>query len=176
MSWSDGYNADTEYTSHFFAELAPPLLDLAALTAGVMPPEREGGRFRYCELGCGNGMSTAILAASHPNAEFVGIDFMPVHVANARRAAKRGGLKNARFLELSFADACREDLGSFDYIVAHGLLSWVPPQGRAELLHDIELALGAVQVAGELGVRYALQVAEGLVEGDAQPEVGGDVA
>ena len=134
MSWSDGYNADTEYTSHFFAELAPPLLDLAALTAGVMPPEREGGRFRYCELGCGNGMSTAILAASHPNAEFVGIDFMPVHVANARRAAKRGGLKNARFLELSFADACREDLGSFDYIVAHGVLSWVSPQGRAEMV------------------------------------------
>ncbi|MER2539458.1 MAG: class I SAM-dependent methyltransferase [Azonexus sp.] len=134
MSWSEGYMADTEYTSHYFAELAPPLLDLAALTAGVMPPERENGRFRYCELGCGNGMTTNILAACYPNAEFVGIDFMPVHIANSRRAAKRGGLKNARFLELSFADAAKEDLGQFDYIVAHGVYSWVSPQNRQEMV------------------------------------------
>ncbi|MBP6513944.1 MAG: methyltransferase regulatory domain-containing protein [Steroidobacteraceae bacterium] len=134
MNWSDGYVSDAEYTSHYYAELAPPHLDFAALAAGVMPPDRSGGRFRYCELGCGNGMSTTILAASNPDAEFVGIDFMPVHIANSRKAARRGGLTNVQFRELSFADACREDLGQFDYIVAHGVYSWITPENRAEMV------------------------------------------
>lgn len=134
MNWSEGYVADAEYTSHYFAELAPAHLDLAALTAGVMPPERADGQFRYCELGCGNGMTTNIIAACHPGAEFVGIDFMPVHVANAKRAARRGGLENVQFYELSFADACKENLGQFDYIVAHGVYSWISPQARGELI------------------------------------------
>lgn len=134
MTWSDGYVADAEYTSHYYAELAPPHLDMAALQAGVMPPDREDGRFRYCELGSGNGMSTNILAACHPNAEFVGIDFMPVHIANSRKMAKRGGLKNVQFHELSFADACAENLGQFDYIVAHGIYSWISPENRKEMV------------------------------------------
>lgn len=134
MNWSYGYASDAEYTSHYYAELAPPHLDLAALSAGVMPPDRTDGRFRYCELGCGNGMSTNILAASHPEAEFVGIDFMPVHIANSRKVAKQGGLANARFCELSFADACREDFGQFDYIVAHGVYSWITPENRREMV------------------------------------------
>lgn len=134
MSWADGYVADAEYTSHYFPELAPPHLDMAALSAGVLPPEREGGRFRYCELGCGNGMSTNLLAACFPNAEFVGIDFMPVHIANSRRVAKKAGLRNVDFYELSFADACAQDLGQFDYIVAHGVYSWISPQNRLEMV------------------------------------------
>lgn len=134
MNWSDGYVADAEYTSHYYAELAPPHLDMAALQAGFMPPDREDGRFRYCELGSGNGMSSNILAACHPNAEFVGIDFMPVHIANSRKMAKKAGLKNVRFHELSFADACAEDFGQFDYIVAHGIYSWISPENRQEMV------------------------------------------
>lgn len=134
MTWSDGYIADAEYTSHYYSELAPPHLDMAALLAGVLPPDREDGRFRYCELGCGNGMSTNILAACHPNAEFVGIDFMPVHIANSRKAAKKAGLENVTFHELSFAEACAENLGQFDYIVAHGIYSWISPENRKEMV------------------------------------------
>lgn len=134
MSWADGYVADAEYTSHYFPELAPPHLDMAALSAGVLPPEREGGRFRYCELGCGNGMSTNLLAACFPNAEFVGIDFMPVHIANSRRVAKKAALKNVKFHELSFSDAGTQDLGQFDYIVAHGVYSWISPENRLEMV------------------------------------------
>lgn len=134
MNWTDGYVADAEYTSHYYAELAPPHLDFVALSAGVMPPDREQGRFRYCELGCGNGMSTNILAACHPNAEFVGIDFMPVHIANCRKIAKRAGLKNVKFHELSFGDACKENFGQFDYIVAHGIYSWITPENRQEMV------------------------------------------
>lgn len=134
MNWNDGYVTDAEYTSHYFAELSPSHLDYLALASGVLPPEREDGRFRYCELGCGNGMTTAVLAACHPQAQFVGIDFMPVHIANARRAAKQGGLSNVQFLEMSFQQACDEPFEPFDYIVAHGVYSWITAENRAEMV------------------------------------------
>lgn len=134
MNWTYGYAADTEYTSQYFAEMTPAHLDLMALTAQVLPPEHDAGRYRYCELGCGNGMSTALLAAANPQAEFVGIDFMPVHIANARRAARRGGLKNVQFLEMSFAQACDHEFEPFDYIVAHGVYSWISPANRLEMV------------------------------------------
>jgi len=134
MNWNDGYVTDAEYTSHFFPELSPAHLDYLALATGVLPPEREDGKFRFAELGCGNGMTSAVLAACHPNAQFVGIDFMPVHIANARRAAKRAGLSNVEFLEMSFADACAQNFEPFDYIVAHGVYSWITPQNRAEMV------------------------------------------
>lgn len=134
MSWAEGYVADAEYTSNYYAELAPPHLDFAMLSAGIMPPDREGGRFRYCELGCGNGMSTNILAACHPNAEFVGIDFMPTHIANSRHMAKKANLSNVQFYELSFSDACQQDFEPFDYIVAHGIYSWIMPEHREDMI------------------------------------------
>lgn len=134
MSWSDGYVADTAYTHHYYAELAPPHLDLMALTAGVQPPEGAGGSFRYCELGCGNGMSTNLLAAANPAATFVGIDFMPVHVATANQVARRAGISNVQFLEMSFAEACKQSFEPFDYIVAHGVYSWITPANRAEMV------------------------------------------
>lgn len=134
MNWTYGYAADAEYTSQYFAEMTPAHLDLMALGAQVLPPEREGGKYRYCELGCGNGMTTTVLAAANPEAQFVGIDFMPVHIANARRAAKRGGLTNVEYLELSFAQACEHDFEPFDYIVAHGVYSWISPVNRTEMV------------------------------------------
>lgn len=134
MTWNDGYVTDSEYTSHYFGELAPAHLNLMCLASGVLPPAQGEKRFRYCELGCGNGMSTNILAAANPEASFVGIDFMPVHIANARRAALRGGLENVEFLEMSFAQACERSFEPFDYIVAHGVYSWITAQNRAEMV------------------------------------------
>lgn len=134
MNWTDGYVADNEYTSHYFGELSPAHINFIALSSGHLPPDREGGKFRYCELGCGNGLSTNILAAAHPNAQFVGIDFMPVHISNARRTAKKGGLTNVEFLEISFAQACEREFEPFDYIVAHGVYSWITPENRQEMV------------------------------------------
>lgn len=137
MSWTDGYVADTAYTNHFYAELAPTHLDFVALNAGFAPPDHDDGRFRYCELGCGNGASTNLLAVSNPDAAFVGIDFMPVHVASARQAAREAGIRNAHFLEMSFAQASHESFEPFDYIVAHGVFSWITRENRGELVEFI---------------------------------------
>ena len=46
--------------------LAPAWLDHVALVAGVEPPDRRDG-FAWCDLGCGQGVTAAILAATHPS-------------------------------------------------------------------------------------------------------------
>ena len=55
-------------------------LALAATLAGYEPPDLAG-RFTYCELGCGRGKTSLVLAAVNPEAEFHAIDFNPAHIA-----------------------------------------------------------------------------------------------
>src|SRR5437667_10120545 len=80
----DGYATDIAYLRDFKPVLAPAWLDHVALVAGVVPPARHEG-FAWCDLGCGQGVTAAILAAAHPTGEFHGIDAMPVHIDHARR-------------------------------------------------------------------------------------------
>lgn len=136
-AWSDGYNSDIGYTHGFYRELSPAYLGFVCLLNGIRPP-RIDRPFRYCELGCGQGMTLNILAAAYPQGRFVGIDFNPLHVAGARRLAEEAGLDNVSFLERSFQDiAAGAGAGSgdgdgegFDFITLHGVYSWISPENR----------------------------------------------
>src|SRR5207248_929156 len=112
--------------------LAPAWLDYVALIGGVAPPTRTGG-FSWCDLGCGQGVTAAILAATHPRGEFHGIDAMPVHVDHAARLATEAQADNAYFHTVDFAAALKAGLPRFDYIVAHGVYSWVDSETRVQL-------------------------------------------
>src|SRR4051794_12944444 len=70
-----GYVTDIPYMRGFKPMLAPAWLDFVALLGGVRPPARGDG-FAWCDLGCGQGVTAAILAATHPAGEFHGIDAM----------------------------------------------------------------------------------------------------
>jgi SAM-dependent methyltransferase len=73
------------------------------------------------------------MAANHPDSEFVGIDFMPEHVARGRALVEAAGLTNIRFIEgdlIQLAEGLaglESSLGTFDYAVAHGITTWVAP-------------------------------------------------
>ncbi|HEX3342937.1 MAG TPA: class I SAM-dependent methyltransferase, partial [Polyangiaceae bacterium] len=123
-----GYLRDVAYVRQFSKQLAPLALRAAAALNGFAPPPAED--FDYCELGCGTGDTVSTLAAAYPRGRFVGVDFNPEHVAFARALAERGGLANVRFLERDFAHLSREALPAFDYVCAHGVLSWVAPATR----------------------------------------------
>jgi len=127
-----GYVTDVPYARTFIRELAPAWLDHVAIISGFRPPPRDAG-FAFCDLGCGQGVTTTVLAATHPSGGFVGIDAMPIHVEHARRFAKEGAVANAHFLAADFATAASMDLPAFDYIVAHGVYSWINPESRAAL-------------------------------------------
>jgi SAM-dependent methyltransferase len=132
-----GYVADIPYLRDFKPMLAPAWLDHVALVCGVEPPTRANG-FAWCDLGCGQGVTAAILAATHPRGTFHGIDMMPVHIEHARRLAAEAAIANLRFHPVDFASALGVDLPPFDYLVAHGVYSWVDAESQAALRRFID--------------------------------------
>ena len=131
------YVTDVAYAPTFTPFVAPAWLDLTALVSAVAPPDRHAG-FAWCELGCGRGVTAAILAATHPEGVFHGVDMMPGHIAGARRLAERAGIANLTLHACDFAAAAALDLPRFDYIVAHGVYSWIDPQARETLRHFVD--------------------------------------
>jgi len=127
-----GYNTSVGYTFGFYREMAPGWLDLCVQAAGYEAPRRDGS-FRYLELGCGQGFGLCLLAAANSGSEFVGVDIQPDHIAHARQLAESAGLTNVGFVEADFADLAErwpDDLGTFDYVTLHGILTWVSPKLR----------------------------------------------
>jgi SAM-dependent methyltransferase len=133
--WSLGYSSDVAYILGFYRELAPSFLDYVCAINGV-PGVPWSKPLRYCELGCGRGFGTTLLAAANPDITFVGIDFNPTHIAEAKAFADRLNLPNLTFRELSFGEASRSserELSEFDIIAMHGVYSWVMPSVREEI-------------------------------------------
>jgi SAM-dependent methyltransferase len=136
----DGYTTNIPYLRDFKPMLAPAWLDHVALVGGIEPPDRGGG-FTWCDLGCGQGVTAAILAATHPNGEFFGVDAMAVHTDHGRRLASVATIPNTRFHAADFAAAIELGLPQFDYIVAHGVYSWVDRASQSALLRFIDRRL-----------------------------------
>ncbi|MGW8393198.1 class I SAM-dependent methyltransferase [Pseudoduganella sp. HUAS MS19] len=138
MDWNDGYVADLDYPAAYFAEQSPGHLSIACILNGVepVPPDRP---FTYFELGAGMGLTSNILAASHPHGRFYSNDFNPAHVASARQLADEAQLENMTVLECSFADlaAGKADLPQLDYITMYGIYSWITPANRQCLVEFI---------------------------------------
>ena len=83
-------------------------------------------RCRVLELGCASGGNLIPMAMDFPDSEFLGIDLSArqieagkVHLANLK----------PRNIELRAASIMDVDAGygQFDYIICHGVFSWVPP-------------------------------------------------
>ena len=135
-----GYVTDVSYVRTFTRELAPAWLDHVALVAGFAPPARDCG-FSWCDLGCGLGLTATILAATHPSGRFCGIDAMPAHIDEAQRFAAECAIENVEFQAADFATATESNFGGFDYIVSHGVYSWVDEASQAALRRFIERQL-----------------------------------
>ncbi|MEO1002670.1 MAG: class I SAM-dependent methyltransferase [Cyanobacteria bacterium J06638_7] len=135
MSWDHGYYSQAAYTSGYYREMAPGWIDFAALVKGVAPGRpSDGAPFRYLDLGCGTGYGLCLLAALHPEGSFVGVDFLPTHIARAERLAADLELSNIRFLEADVLALAADPAPlaaaagrppRFDYVAAHGVATWV---------------------------------------------------
>lgn len=86
-------------------------------------------RCRVLELGCAEGGNLLPMAFYLPDSEFVGIDLSARQVADGRRLVAELALGNITLLHRDVMDGA-DDLGRFDYIIAHGLYSWVPARER----------------------------------------------
>jgi SAM-dependent methyltransferase len=110
---------------------APERLALASLLHGG--PRHSLDSYRVLELGCGNGANLLPLAYYRRRAEFVGVDGSQgaIAIAETRRAELE--LANLELVHSSFLRASEKISGVFDFIIAHGIFSWVPEQTRDAL-------------------------------------------
>ncbi|MCB2080232.1 MAG: class I SAM-dependent methyltransferase [Novosphingobium sp.] len=138
--WDHGYYAGDGYTYGYHSHTMPIRLHWAAMVQGHSVPLHG---FRYLDAGCGQGYNLVVAAIAHPDSQFVGVDFMPEHVAHGRALAKRLGLTNVEFVEADFAELANAPgkHGHFDYAVAHGITTWVDPAIRKALFAFVGGAL-----------------------------------
>ena len=135
---------DVEYTSYPDAVSHPDRLATVATLMGLdVAPLATS---RVLELACGDGTNLVPIASTLPDATFVGFDFAAKPVARAQRMAEDLGLTNIRLLQLDLREV-PADLGKFDYIIAHGLYSWVPADVRGHVLPLIARHLAPKGVA-----------------------------
>jgi SAM-dependent methyltransferase len=90
-------------------------------------------RCRVLELGCGIGGNLMAMACQWPESEFVGIDLSRRSIEIGNRNLAELGIKNLTLQAFDIMQVT-EAFGRFDYIVAHGVYSWVPDAVRERLL------------------------------------------
>jgi SAM-dependent methyltransferase len=91
------------------------------------------GNCRVLELGCATGGNLIPMAYALPGSRFVGIDLSAAQIAAGQELCRQTGLKNIELKTASIADL-DESWGQFDYIICHGVFSWVPPPIRDKIL------------------------------------------
>lgn len=114
----------TPYNSDAFPQSAPGQLAAIAHVFGLDAPPVSTAR--VLEIGCAAGGNLIPFAAMHPKAQVVGIDLSQVQIDDGRMRVAALELDN---LELLAGDVAQMDsavLGQFDFVIAHGVYSWVP--------------------------------------------------
>ena len=118
---------EVRYPTFSHAQLHPDRLAVPAWLMGLSPAPAES--CRYLELGCADGGTISALAMALPDSEFVGVDLASTAVLRGRNTAAAVGIGNLTLVEADLADL-PDDLGDFDYVVSHGVFSWVPEVAR----------------------------------------------
>lgn len=114
---------DLMYESGAFPQTAINNLEARARMMGLKPA--AAAKAKVLELGCSMGGNIITQALYYPDAEFVGIDLSGRQVAQGNAIIEKMGLKNVRLEEKDILTV-DESFGKFDYIIVHGIWSWVP--------------------------------------------------
>jgi predicted O-methyltransferase YrrM len=140
-AWNAGYVTDTDCAYGFYTDLAPSFLSFAHFLSGLRGPDIRKP-LTYCELGCGQGFSTNLLAAANPHMAFYATDFLAEHILHARDLAEAAGLTNVDFSDQAFAEYTdNPDLPEFDIVVMHGIYSWVDGDARRDVIRFLQRKL-----------------------------------
>jgi len=132
------------YPGRSYRYTHPDRLAVMAALAGMNSAPVD--HCRVLEVGCGDGTNLLSMAQQLPNCDFVGVDFAEPGIASANETAQAVGLPNARFQAKDLCDLT-PDFGTFDYILAHGVYSWVPEPVRLKLLQVCSANLNPTGVA-----------------------------
>lgn len=122
---------EISYPSYAYIHTAPEVMGAVARLFGMIPHDLENAR--VLEIGCASGGNILPMAARYPNATFVGIDHSDVQINLAEKAAEAMKLGNVRLHARSILDV-KFKTEKFDFIIAHGVYSWVSAVVRKRVL------------------------------------------
>lgn len=131
------------YKSAAFAQSSPYKLEACATLLGINPPPCKTAK--VLEIGCSFGGNLIPFAVNNENARVVGIDLSGEQIRRGQEIVKEIGLQN---LELIHGDICEfKSDEKFDYIIAHGVFSWVPDFVKDAILRVVRENLSQNGVA-----------------------------
>ncbi len=139
-------NTDYEilpYPNYVFSDTHPARLASAGLLFGLSPSPSI--KARILEIGCGSGLNTLSHAASLPGSSFVAIDPSESQIKKANELLKLSSLKNVSFQNCSIENF---SVDGFDYIICHGVFSWVSKNTQHQIL------MACRQLLTENGIAY----------------------
>lgn len=122
---------EVPYPSFPLSQTHPDHLATIATLLGLRPPPPD--RCRVLELGCASGGNLIPLALVLPESSFLGVDMSSRQIAAGQEAVADLDLQNIELRTLSILDV-DETVGSFDYILCHGVYSWVPAPVQDKIL------------------------------------------
>lgn len=147
---------ETPYPDLSYAHTHPDRLAMLGHILGLTPAPVDA--CRVLELGCAGGGNLLPMAANLPDSRFVGIDYSRQQIDIGRKRIDALGLQNLTLLDLDVTDETAaatllqqhglQNPGPFDYIIAHGLYSWV-----AQPVREAMFAL-CKQVLAPHGILY----------------------
>jgi methyltransferase-like protein/SAM-dependent methyltransferase len=144
----EGFGPDSydviPYTGKPFPETHPNTLATITRVFGMTPP--GVAEARVLEIGCATGANLIPMACALPDGSFLGIDQSARQVAEGRATIEAVGLRNIALRQMSVEDAGGA-LGIFDYIICHGVYSWVLPEVQQRILALIAATLAPNGVA-----------------------------
>jgi methyltransferase-like protein len=138
---------DLPYPSLPLAQTHPERAATAATLHGMAPASVQS--CRILELGCASGGNLIPMAVALPGSEFLGIDLSARQIAAGQSVIATLGLGNValRQADLVALAADASSLGEYDYIVCHGVYSWVPEPVRRAILAICQRHLSRAGIA-----------------------------
>ncbi|QCD53239.1 class I SAM-dependent methyltransferase [Campylobacter sp. RM16192] len=143
----DSYD-NLPYFSMAFPECSPTRIEAIASFLSFNPPSSKEAK--VLEIGCSYGGNLFPFAIANPDAKVVGIDLSEVQINKAKELAKQMRVDNIKFIQKDICELNDEDVkefGKFDYIICHGVYSWVPDFVKEAILKTIKKLLSPNGIA-----------------------------
>lgn len=132
MSLAQIHYDELPYTFSAMPYAHPDRLATLATLFGMQPPAVSS--CRVLELGCGDGSHLIPIAYNLPETTCWGVDLSPQHIAKGQNTIDNMALSNIALKSMDIR-AIDDAFGQFDYIIAHGIYSWVSAEVQDKILH-----------------------------------------